>query len=199
MSLFERFFGELDALWLPRPATKVRLRVFGSAALMLQASYRRGTKDGDVLETTDLTADVQQRLTRLGGRGTALHTRHGVYVEVVAASIPFLRQAPRWHRAAAFEGCLESLDIEVLDVVDVVVSKLKRFHASDRDDVAAMVDLGLVPHAALVRCFEEAIDANLMDARAVDFPRYVKNLHTVERDMLGVPVTNIELPPWLDR
>jgi hypothetical protein len=36
--------------------------------------------------------------------------------------------------------------IEVLDVVDVVVSKLKRFHANDLRDIEAMVDRDLVPH-----------------------------------------------------
>ena len=100
---------------------------------------------------------------------------------------------------AALEDKLASLDIEVLDVVDVVVSKLKRFNGNDRDDIAAMIDLGLVSHAALVGCFEEAVDANSMDARAEDFPRYVENLHAVERDMLAVSETEIELPSWLDR
>ena len=36
-------------------SAKVRLRVIGSSALMLQTDYARGTKDSDVLETADLT------------------------------------------------------------------------------------------------------------------------------------------------
>jgi hypothetical protein len=28
-------------------------------------------------------------------------------------------------------------------------------------------------------------------------PRYVRHLHRVERDMLGVPESEIELPPWI--
>lgn len=34
-----------------------------------------------------------------------------------------------------------------------------------------------------------------IDARAPDVPRYLKNLHKVERDILGVTPSDIELPP----
>jgi hypothetical protein len=54
-SVFEEFFRDLDAQW-PRPVdAKIRLRLIGSAALMLQTNYQRGTTDSDVLETTNLT------------------------------------------------------------------------------------------------------------------------------------------------
>lgn len=78
--------------------------------LMLQASYARGTKDSDVLETVDLDARIRA---------------------------------------------------QVLSVVDVVVSKLKRLHAYDLQDIEA--------------------------------------IHRVERNLLGVPETAIELPSWLDQ
>lgn len=78
------------------------------------------------------------------------------------------------------------------------MSKLKRFNANDRDDIRAMVERGLVPHGALVARFEDAIDANVMDARAEDFPRYVRNLNAVERDDFFLPPTTIELPSWID-
>jgi hypothetical protein len=82
--------------------------------------------------------------------------------------------------------------------VDVVVSKLKRFHANDRADIAAMVDRELVPHDLLVDRFRSAVDAFSFDARAPDLPRYVANLHLVERDYFGVDETEIELPPYID-
>jgi hypothetical protein len=43
--LIERFFSELDAAWRWPAHEKLRLRIIGSAALMLQSSYVRGTKD----------------------------------------------------------------------------------------------------------------------------------------------------------
>jgi hypothetical protein len=82
-------------------------------------------------------------------------------------------------------------------VVDVVVSKLKRFHANDVSDVRAMVDAGRVDHARLVERFRLAVDVFSCDARADDLPRYVGNLHRVEREYFGVPESDIELPDWI--
>lgn len=71
MQVIRDFFVELDRLW-PRPAVPermVRLSLIGSCALMLQASYERGTKDSDVLETTGLTGEVRQQLNAVAGAG----------------------------------------------------------------------------------------------------------------------------------
>ncbi len=65
------FFEELDGLWTAGgtgASAKVRLRLIGSTALMLQTSYARGTKDSDVLETSDLTDDVRRRLRERAGK-----------------------------------------------------------------------------------------------------------------------------------
>ncbi|MGA2079014.1 MAG: hypothetical protein ABSH53_00120 [Holophaga sp.] len=40
----------------------------------------------------------------------------------------------------------------------------------------------------------EALDG---DARAEDLPRYVKNLHRIERDLFFVEESEIELPDWI--
>jgi hypothetical protein len=85
----------------------------------------------------------------------------------------------------------------VLDVVDVVVSKLARFHSDDRADVQAMITRGLVDHAALIARFEAAKDVRQYTAHADDLPKYVENLHRVERDYLGVEESEIELPGWI--
>jgi hypothetical protein len=60
-----------------------------------------------------------------------------------------------------------------------------------------MIDRNLVLPARLVSRFRAAVDLFSGDARAEDLPRYVRNLHRVERDMLGVPETEIELPDWI--
>jgi hypothetical protein len=44
---FEQFFQDIDAGWKWPATDKILIRVLGSAALMLQANYERGTKDGD--------------------------------------------------------------------------------------------------------------------------------------------------------
>lgn len=195
MSAIERFFGDIDAGW--RVAGKrFQLRLIGSTALMLQADYERGTKDSDVIETDELTPSVKAELLRLGRFGSTLQKRHRLYIDVVGRGVPFLPQVPLWHRDP-MSASLRHFDLLVLDVIDVVVSKLKRFNAADQSDIEAMIDRDLVPHEALLERFRGAIDYNSMDARAVDFPRYVEYLNRVERDLLGVGETEIELPPWI--
>lgn len=195
--MFDRFFRQIDAQWGALPVGKVRLRIIGCSALVLQTGYERGTKDSDVLETNSLTSEVKSRLLELAGPGTALHLRHKVYVDVVPRGLPFLPQAPLCHALAELNDELGRLEIEVLDVVDVVVSKLKRFHANDVEDVRAMIGRDLVDHARLIERFLSAVDVFSGDARAEDLPRYVENLHRVERDFLGVPETPVELPDWI--
>jgi hypothetical protein len=192
--LLHDFFRDIDARWNAPPGPRIRLQIIGSSALMLQTGYERGTKDSDVLETQDLTDDAKARLLDLAGEGTELHKRHRVYLDVVPNGIPFLPQLALYHRQGSLNATIRHLELEVLDVVDVVVAKLKRFHANDRSDIAAMVELDLVPHARLVSRFQEAVDYFACDARAEDLPLYLRNLHVVERDFLAVDPTELELP-----
>jgi len=194
---FEHFFKDIDAGWKWPGEGKILLKVLGSAALMLQADYERGTKDGDVLETEQLDAETQERLVGLAGRDSVLHTRHRVYIDIVMAAIPFLPQVPLWHSMPELSASLSHFEVEVLDVVDVTVSKLKRFNANDVSDIEAMVDRGLVLHDALIERFRLSVDWFGMDARASEIPQYVKNLHRIERDIYATDETEIELPGWI--
>jgi len=193
------FFVEIDQLWSQQEAhgRKARLSIIGCGALMLQASYQRGTKDSDVFETTDLTDDVKRRLIAIAGAGTELHRRRNLYIDIVANGVPFLPHVPIWHPALEISKALEHLELVVLDVVDVVVSKLKRFNSNDQSDIDAMIERELVPHERLIDRFRAAVDAFIGDARAENLPKYVANLHRVERDMLLVSETEIDLPSWI--
>ncbi len=197
MSIVERFFIDLDARWKEVGSERIRLHLIGSTALMLQADYTRGTKDSDVIETAQLEGEVREKLLALAGKDTAIHRRHRIYLDIVASGLPFLPQSPVWHAVAGLNTTLQHFEIVVLDVVDVVVTKLKRFDANDVSDIEAMAERDRVPHDALVERFLSAVDAYSMDARASDLPRYVRNLNRVERDILGVAETEVELPGWI--
>jgi hypothetical protein len=177
VSLIRNFIKDLDRDWTSAAPAKIRLRIIGSTALMLQADYERGTKDSDVLETADLDGETRARLQRNAGPGSVLHARHKLYLEIVSSGLPLLAQAPKWRDVADLNWDLTHFQVEVLDVVDVVVSKLKRFHATDVRDIEAMIDRGLVDHAALIERFRSAVDCYGMDSRADDLPKYVANLH----------------------
>jgi hypothetical protein len=170
VSALEEFFRDLDAQWRWPVDAEMGLRLIGSAALTLQTNYERGTKDSDVLETTSLTDEIKTRLLAIAGKDSRLFDRHRFYLEIIASGIPFLPHGPIWHPLAALNADLERFRIEALDVVDVVVSKFKRAHAVDMDDIAAMVDAGTVPHARLIERFRSAVDLFSCDARASDLP-----------------------------
>jgi hypothetical protein len=84
------FFGEIDQKWSPDSSEKVRLRIIGCGALMLQTNYERGTKDSDVFDTIELAAKTKEQLLRLAGPNTELANRRLMYVDIVANGIPFL-------------------------------------------------------------------------------------------------------------
>lgn len=197
MRPLELFLQEIDSVWKPLHPAKQALHIIGCGALLLQTDYQRGTKDSDILEAADLDAATKTSLLALAGKNTKLHTRHRLFLEVVGQGLPFLAQKPAWHARPELDARLRHFSIYVLDVVDVVVSKLARFHSDDRTDIQAMIARGLVAHAALIARFEAAKDIRQDTSYADDLPKYVANLNRVERDYLGVAESEIELPPWV--
>lgn len=191
MSSVDEFFREIDRRWTEPTTDRIRLNIIGSGALMLQAQYERGTRDSDVLETESLTPPIKDALLALAGHGTKLASRTGMYLDIVRNGIPFLPRVPHWHPASTLR--LEHFEVQALAVVDLVVSKLKRFSPNDVDDADAMFKLGLVDHAELVARFHSAFIEFSHDNRAAELERYVANLHRVERDMLNVPETKFDL------
>jgi Nucleotidyltransferase of unknown function (DUF6036) len=200
MSAIEEFLRDVDRSWrVPTESTKIRLDIIGASALRLQTELTRGTKDSDVLQTNQLTDEIQAALIELAGVDTALHGKHRLYIEVVSQGVPFLAHAPKWHELAELSASLMHFDVRVLDIVDVVVSKLKPFRASDRQDIDEMIEAGRVPHDQLIERFEAAFDRFIYDARVSDLPAYVANLNAVEEDSYGVAPTPLETPDWADR
>ena len=178
--------------------SKILLRIIGASALGLRTGYDRGTKDSDVLETADLDRETKARLIELAGPDKPLAKRHQIYIEFVASGLPLLPQTPNWVDVTELNRDLEHFRVEVLDVTDVVVSKLRRLHGNDKRDIDAMIDLKMVSHPVLIERFKAAVDYFLLDSRAGDLPKCIENLHEVERDLFLVDETEIELPTWID-
>lgn len=91
-------------------------------------------------------------------KGTVLHKRRTLYLQFVASGLPLLPHVPLFHKLDALNASLRHFEIHVLDVVDVVVSKLRPFRSSDQGNIQAMVERGLVPHDRLVARFRDAVD-----------------------------------------
>lgn len=195
MKLINKFLSEIDESWKPVGGEQIRLRIIGSAALMLQTDYERGTKDSDILEAAEITPPVREQLLALAGPKSPLFTKHRMYIEVVARAILFWPQTPVFHTARDLS--LKNFTVEALDLTDVVVSKLKRLNQNDADDIEALAKKGLLNHTELVERFEAAIDFLSTSGFAEDFPKFIANLNRVERDYLGVPESKIEFPGWM--
>ena len=193
----ERFLVDLDALW-GGADPRIAIKVIGSTALMLQAEYLRGTKDSDVLGVMPIQGEIRERLQHLAGLGSRLQDLHQFFLDIVPPGLPFLPHPPKFLPLESLNAQLGSFQVSVLDVVDVVVSKLKRFNGNDRDDVRAMVDMELVDRDKLLERFRTAVDRFGFDARADDLPAIIKNLHWVERECFSAAPTRMELPPWVD-
>jgi hypothetical protein len=194
MSPVESFLLELDRLW--DGEGRVTLRVIGSVALMLQVEYVRPTKDSDVLEVASLTASTRERLRELGGKGTPLAERHQVYLDIVPAGLPFLPRPPLFHTSLELSAKLKHFEIKVLDVVDVVISKLKRFSVNDQGDIEKMAELGVIDPVVFVERLQNAFEGNSMSAIVDDYPKILANFHAVQRDWLYMDETEMDLPSW---
>jgi hypothetical protein len=163
---------------------------------MLQVPFVRPTKDYDVLEVASLSAETQRRLRVLGGEKTKLAERHQVYLDIVPSGLPFLPKPPIFHSAPELSAKLTHFDIEVLDVVDVVISKLKRFSVNDQGDIEEMANLGALDPEVFLARFRNALDANNMSAMVDNYPKILDNFHAVQRDWLYVEESDIDLPSW---
>ena len=195
MKLINSFLTEIDEKWKPVGGEPIRLRIIGSAALMLQTDYERGTKDGDILEAEEITPAVREQLLALAGPKSPLFEKYRMYIEVVLKAILFWPMDPVFHPVKEFP--MKNFTVEVLDLTDIVVSKIKRLNQNDIDDIKAMAGKKLLDHKKLVSRFESAVDRFSTDARAEDLPKYIKNLNRIERDFLNVPESKIELPDWM--
>lgn len=147
--------------------------------------------------TDQITVEIESALLGLAGKGTAVHRRHRMYLEFLGAAFPFLPLEPLWH-GVVFGMAHRHFRLEVLDVVDVVIAKLARFHKTDRDDIAAMAERELIEPGRFAERFQSAVEQWSHDARADDLPRIVRNFHQVQSDDLFVWPSRVELPAWVD-
>lgn len=115
---------------------------------------------------------------------------------MVGASTPLLPSLPVWHRC---DLGLTHFDVLALDVADVVISKLIRFHSDDRDDIRAMIEKGHLNHARALERLLDVIEKYQFDARSDRLPTMVRRFQQAERDWFGIAPTEIVLPDHVDR
>ena len=125
---WKSFLKELDATL----SDEFRFHCMGGFVVTFLYGYSRTTSDIDVLGmvTTDKRFSA---LVKLGGKGSALHQNHGVYLDCVA-----ITQVPDSYDerlTEMFPGTLKYLRLFAFDPYDLALSKLERNQQRDRDDV----------------------------------------------------------------
>ncbi len=121
------FLAELDAL----VTHDVRLHCCGGFVVTTRYAMARTTADLDVLSI--LPRSDQRILAAAAGRGSALHTTHGVYLDVVTvATYPdsYEDRLTEMH-----PGLFHNIRLLTLDPHDLVLTKLTRNADRDRGDV----------------------------------------------------------------
>ena len=123
---------------------QTELHCFGGFVVTEYYGLSRATGDIDILESrgTDVAT-----IARLAGKGSALHTRHRVYIDVVT-----IADVPDDYDTRLIEmpvPGLTNLRLRAFEQHDLVLAKLSRNIDRDREDVVALakgpgLDIGLL-------------------------------------------------------
>ncbi len=196
--MIERFLTDIEKQWRSMGDEPIVLKIIGSTALFLQTDYVRGTKDTDFLQIHDVSPAIWDQLKSIAGKGTPLANAHRLYIDLVPPGLAFLPGQPAFHLHQELNEKLSYFQVQVLDIHDVIVSKLKTFRSVDLEDLGAMVERDLLDPKRIVERFELAKEQWLMGSRAEHIRKCIANLHTVQRDYLFVPESAIDVPNWVD-
>lgn len=158
VNAFLRFLNELDVALVPF-ANSQRLDLYhlGRSALVSQYQATFSTKDIDVVElhATPQQQALQQKAHELFGKNTPKAKELGLYLDLVPQPMPpvsngFLR------RSNQVQGDWQVIRLWELAPNDLAATKMKRFHAQDRQDLRFLCDLGLLQADTLRTSMEEA-------------------------------------------
>lgn len=161
------FLGAID-VELSRHAAggeTLDLYLIGRSALILGYGLRLMTKDVDVVEVkASRLLTVAVEVFKRGGTG---HTGHGFYLEAVSSGFPPV-PAGFETRCVDVPGPWRVIRPKRPEANDLVITKLKRFHAGDRDDVQILCDTGEVEIGILRERFDLAHAFSDMDDPKVE-------------------------------
>ncbi len=156
----EAFLADVDrALSQVANGRVLTLYNIGRSALVWQYDYIATTEDFDFIhpkESEDLVALALQ----LFGRGKPKASKHGLYLEAVYDAFPPIPQQYKT-RAKQVSGPWNVLRVYHLDPYDMIASKLRRFSATDREDIRMLCDQFPIDPARLEQILETAYTFNM--------------------------------------
>jgi hypothetical protein len=149
------FLGAVDAELVRHAGAgeTLDLHLLGRSALILGYGVRLMTRDVDVVDAAG--SRLLGVAVRVFGKGGPGHRGHGFYLEAVSSGLPPLPIGFQG-RCVAVPGPWRVIRPRRPEASDLVVTKLRRFHAGDREDVVILCDTGEVDEETLRERFDLA-------------------------------------------
>ena len=112
---------------------RTTIYVSGGSAVLLGYGGQEDTKDFDVVERG---RHPLESLKPAAGKNSPLHDATGYWLDIVPPIYPLALGFRE--RAVLLDAKLEHLELRLLEVHDLIVTKLLRMHAKDRRDVETL-------------------------------------------------------------
>jgi len=126
------FLADVDA----HASEPVELECIGGFVVTALHGFARPTADVDVLSIAP--GNQREWILRIAGKGSALHEKHGLYIEyVTVASVP---ENYEDRLLEIFPDTFSRLRLLALDPYDIALSKLERNNQRDREDVKFLAE-----------------------------------------------------------
>lgn len=174
------FLRELEAHL--GPDQKVELYLGGGAGILLAYDGEIATEDVDFIGEK---AGLLLELSELAGKGSEIHRRTNYYMDTVPPGTFPQDWGWRERAVAVVVPELQRISLWVLEIHDLIISKLRRFEDKDREDIRRLCSRPELEvetlraryrHARLLRDYDER-------------ERLDNNFNTVEVEFLGRDAT----------
>jgi hypothetical protein len=119
---------------------RFNLFLIGRSAMIVRYGLTLATKDVDIVGGLE-SPDLEKAALELFGEGTPNALRFGLYLQAVPNGIPPI-PGTYTKRALPFAGEWKVLIPWQPEPHDLAATKLKRFHAGDREDLQILCDSG---------------------------------------------------------
>ncbi len=158
--------------------------LIGRSALVLRFGLDLATIDVDIVHLHD--SELERRPVELFGKGTKNANRLGLYLEPVPQGLPPI-PGGYFRQSTDIPGDWQVIRPKQPESHDLAVTKLKRFHAKDRQDLQILCDSGELDSDRL----SKALDSAFMwaDKDDPDRDRPVENLKRVVEYLEGRTLT----------
>ena len=130
-----------------KPGQRLDMHLIGRSALIVRYGLNLGTQDVDIVWKSG-PPELEEKALELFAPGTPNANEWGLYLQAVPQGLPPVPVGYFKH-SQELPGEWQVLRPKQPEPHDLAVTKLKRFHAKDREDIQILCDTGEVTVAGL--------------------------------------------------